>query len=174
MAVFETSRIEYRLMTLNDTETVLRWRNSDFVRKQFLYQKEITPREHLEYYEKRIVSGETVQFIMTDKKSKRELGCIYLSRIDKNECTGEGGIFIGEQDFIGLGYGTEGYEGIKKYGFSILGLTWIKVRIRRTNIPSIRGCQKVGFEINENLLREYKQSGGKEDIVFLVAEKPND
>ena len=171
MESFESDRIIYRDITLDDTEKVLKWRNCDEVRNNFFYQVIITEQEHIEYYKTRIAVGETRQFVMIDKASEMEFGCVYLSHIDLNAGTAEEGIFIGEDTFRGSGYGTEAYRWLKEFGFKELGLNSICLRIRKENIASKKSAQNAGFIIDQKLVDKYYEDGGTEDLIFLSDHK---
>lgn len=43
---YEDEAIYLRLMTDEDTEDIIRWRNSDAVRKRFIYQAPFTKQSH--------------------------------------------------------------------------------------------------------------------------------
>lgn len=167
MIAFESSNIKYREMTLDDTASVLKWRNSEAVKKVFFYQKTITEEEHTQYYKDRILTGKTQQFIMIDKASGTEFGCVYLSGIDYNKCTAESGIFIGEERFKGKKYGTEAIKAIANYGFNKLKLNRIDIRIKATNDSSIESHKKVGYIENRDLINEYEYNGDLEDVIFM-------
>ena len=167
MEMYESERIAYRSITLDDTQKVLRWRNCDEVRKNFFYQSVITPKEHEEYYNTRVRSGEVRQFVMKDKETDTEFGCVYFSHVNIEKKTAEGGLFIGDSLYRGKGYGTEAYKWLKEFGFFYLGITTIYLRIRKENLVSVNSASKAGFKIDQKLTDEYYVNGGAEDLVFL-------
>ena len=46
-----------RPITMDDTERIVGWRNSDRVRKNFIFQKPFTVQGHIEWMETKVVSG---------------------------------------------------------------------------------------------------------------------
>ena len=52
-----------RPITMDDTERIVGWRNSDRVRKNFIFQKPFTVQGHIEWMETKVASGEVVQFL---------------------------------------------------------------------------------------------------------------
>ena len=165
--LFESENIKYREMTLDDTEKVLSWRNSDEVRSHFFYQKIITKTEHENYYNSKIVPGKTKQFVMMDKCSGKEFGCVMLSNIDLDKNTAESGIFIGNADFYGKGYGTEAIKSVVEYGFTKYRFSRIDIRVRRSNICSYKAHRKAGFIENQEIMTLYEFDGNQNEVVFM-------
>ena len=53
-----------RPITLVDTPLIVRWRNIDFVRNNFLYREKFTEEIHKHWLETKVATGEVVQFII--------------------------------------------------------------------------------------------------------------
>ena len=64
-----------RPITVEDTEDIIHWRNSEDVKKYFIYQGEFTKEGHMEWLDKRIRSGEVVQFMIVEKKKIGRASC---------------------------------------------------------------------------------------------------
>ena len=94
-----------RPMTLEDSEQVVGWRNKEFVRKNFIYQKLFTVEGQREWYLTQVKTGNVAQFIVC-LRGGREVGSTYLRDIDREKGTAEYGIFLGEKDILGQGIGT--------------------------------------------------------------------
>ena len=94
-----------RPITMDDTERIVGWRNSDRVRKNFIFQKPFTVQGHIEWMETKVASGEVVQFILCETEGDRPVGSVYFRDIDRENNRAEYGIFIGEEDAAGKGYG---------------------------------------------------------------------
>ena len=86
-----------RPITMDDTERIVGWRNSDRVRKNFIFQKPFTVQGHIEWMETKVVSGEVVQFILCETEGDRPVGSVYFRDIDRENNRAEYGIFIGEE-----------------------------------------------------------------------------
>lgn len=95
-----------RPITLEDTENIVKWRNTDRVRKNFIYQKPFTKEGHLAWMRDKVAAGEVVQFILCETEGDRPVGSVYFRDIDTGNKKAEYGIFIGEEDAAGKGYGT--------------------------------------------------------------------
>ena len=57
-----------RLMTPQDTDLIIAWRNSDQVRKNFIYQEPFTRAGHENWIRTMIDTGKALQFVICDTK----------------------------------------------------------------------------------------------------------
>ena len=167
MYIFESKNIAYREMTLDDTDNVLMWRNNDDVAKNFFYKESITRETHVAYYENFIKTGKSIQFVMKDKKTGIEFGCVYFSHVNRELKTGEIGIFIANSSFRGKGYGTEALRALGEFGFDELKFSRVDARVKRDNICSIKSLLKIGYKENMELLESSDFDGNIDDVVFM-------
>lgn len=165
MREFESEHILYREMTVDDTDNVLTWRNSEAVRSQFFYQDIITKEDHLNYIDNKIKTGKSLQFILKDKETDEEFGCCYFSNIEGK--IAEIGIFFGVTNFKGKGYGKETIKRFSEYGFNDLGFERIDTRIKSGNMPSIMSHKRAGFIENDELYDKYEFNCNRDEIVFM-------
>ncbi|SHK60158.1 GNAT family N-acetyltransferase [Paramaledivibacter caminithermalis] len=106
-------------------------------------------------------------FAIVDKETDNVIGNVGFPKIDKINHTGEIGIFIGNKDYWGKGYGTEAIKLILDFGFSILNLHNIHLKVYEYNKPAIKCYKKVGFK-EVGRLREAKQIAGKRyDEIYM-------
>ncbi|HJA91857.1 MAG TPA: GNAT family N-acetyltransferase [Candidatus Eisenbergiella merdipullorum] len=163
MTVGQENRIElgpvyFRPITLEDTDRIIRWRNSDRVRKNFIYQEPFTRQGHLNWMETKVASGEVVQFILCETKGDRAVGSVYIRDIDRKNRKGEYGIFIGEADAAGKGYGTLAAKGAIAYAGDILHLHKLFLRVFADNAAALRSYEKAGF-VREAILKDEIRNG---------------
>ena len=97
----EGSCIYLRSITIEDTENVLRWRNDKKVVENFIYRKNISKEEHLNWFHKKVETGEVIQFIICDRNTDKALGSIYLQNFNWESRQAEEGIFLGEEEAYG-------------------------------------------------------------------------
>ena len=93
--------IYLRLMTREDTDRIVAWRNSDAVRKNFIYQALFTRESHENWIRTHVETGDVVQMIICDLANDKPLGSVYIRDIDRHHNKAEYGIFIGEADARG-------------------------------------------------------------------------
>lgn len=170
--VDEVSGIYLRLMTREDTDSVLAWRNSDDVRKHFIYRELFTREGHESWIQNMIETGKAVQMIICELKTDRPLGSVYIRDIDRKHKKAEYGIFIGEASARGHGLGTAAARLMLRYSFQEAGLHRVYLRAFAENMQAVRSYEKAGFE-REGLLREDVCIEGKYyDMVWMAALNP--
>ena len=140
--IMEDGRVYLRLMTREDTENIIKWRNSDEVRNQFIYQKLFTKESHENWIKTMVETGKAVQMIIVLNEGDRPIGSVYVRDIDMEHKKAEYGIFIGETDCYGKGYGTEAAELMCEYAFSYLGLHKLMLRVYAENERAIKSYEK--------------------------------
>ena len=137
--------IYLRLMTREDTDRIVAWRNSDAVRKNFIYQALFTRESHENWIRTHVETGDVVQMIICDLANDKPLGSVYIRDIDRHHNKAEYGIFIGEADARGRGVGTAAAK------------------------LMLRSYEKAGFR-REGLLRDdVCIEGDYRDIVWMAA-----
>lgn len=161
------SKIYLRMMTDQDTDDIVRWRNHQRVRQNFIYQKPFTPEGHRAWIETAIRTGEAVQFIICEKETDRAVGSVYFRDISREHHKAEYGIFIGEDDAAGKGYGTEACELACRYGFQNMKLHRIFLRAFAANHQAIRSYEKAGFIREAYLTDDVCIQGEFKDIVLM-------
>lgn len=157
-----------RPITRDDTERIVRWRNSERVRKNFIFQKPFTVQGHIEWMETKVASGEVVQFILCETKGDRPVGSVYFRDIDPQNNRAEYGIFIGEEDAAGKGYGTLAAKGAVGYAGNTMRLHKLMLRVFADNTAAVRSYEKAGF-VKEALLKdEIKGEEGYRDLILMA------
>lgn len=149
----EAAGIYLRLMTAEDTDRIVAWRNKDEVRKNFIYQELFTREGHESWIKNKVETGQVVQMIICDAVTDRPLGSVYIRDIDREHNKAEYGIFIGEDDARGRGVGTAAAKLMLQYCFEEEKLHRVYLRAFADNLQAIRSYEKAGF-VREGLLRE--------------------
>ncbi len=168
MAAITGDKISLKPITYEDTADIIRWRNSDDVRANFIFRDTLTVQTHELWLKNRVDTGEVVQFIITETASGRAVGSVYLRDIDPADLKAEYGIFIGEDDCRGKGYGTEAARLIVKYAFSSLRLHKVFLRVLKENTAAIKSYEKAGFTREGCFADDVKIDGKYYDIVFMA------
>ena len=157
-------------ITYDDCEDFIGWRNSAFIKKHFIYRKDITLEEQRDWIKNKVETGLVVQFIIWDNKDNKKIGCVYLQNIDTIKKEAEYGILIGEEEYVGGGRGTESANLLVTYAFEYLGLEKIYLRVLKDNIRAQKSYMKSGFSIED-----YKETinidDEQVDVVFMSISK---
>ena len=161
--------VHLRLMTAEDTKKIVEWRNKDFVRKNFIYQTPFTEEGHLKWIRDQVETGRVVQFIIC-VSGKGEIGSVYFRDIDREESTAEYGIFIGEEDAIGCGYGTETAKKALEYAFTTLALDRVFLRFLADNIGAQKSYSHAGFRMSDKKETAVTPQGERE-VCFMEIDR---
>lgn len=170
----EEYSIFLRPITLEDTDDIVRWRNSENVKKFFIYQGKFSKEGHLNWMENKVKQGSVIQFMIIEKESDKAVGSVYLRDVDLEYRKAEYGIFIGEEDARGKGYGTQAARLMLEYAFSEIKLHRVYLRAFADNHRAIASYRKVGFLL-EGILKDDVYVGGKyRDIAWMAVINPNE
>lgn len=143
-----------------DTELIVKWRNNPNVQRNFIFRDTFTKEMHENWMDTKVARGEVVQYIIENKEDGRPVGSVYFRDIDRINNSAEYGIFIGEDEARGKGYGSETAHLFSSFGFKKLGLHRISLRVLGGNQQAYRSYEKAGF----------KTEGVAKDMVFLDGE----
>tara|TARA_B100002051_G_C16525030_1_gene529717 strand:- start:259 stop:810 length:552 start_codon:yes stop_codon:yes gene_type:complete len=147
-----TNRLFLRPMNSNDSQIVVRWRNSLHVSfaSDFSKGRKISIKEHLDWFNN--TRSNRIDYIINVLKTNQPIGSIGISILDTNDnkTVGELNKYIGEQDALGKGYASEALEKWIDYLFNFIKLDSIVSKTRLNNMPNIRVNEKNGFEKIEN------------------------
>lgn len=170
MMIIEGSKVNLRTITDDDTDLIVKWRNNARVFNNFVFSEKLTPQMHKEWLEEKVKTGLVKQFIIIERQTDIPIGSVYFRDIDKKNKTAEYGIFIGEDDAIGQGYGSETAELALKYAFENVGLDKISLRVFKDNIAAIKSYEKVGFKFT-NKEELVNKNGSEKQLVFMEIER---
>lgn len=158
-------------MNREDTENIVKWRNNERVRSHFIYREKFTPEGHEQWIDTMVETGKVVQFIICAKEGMHPVGSVFFRDIDYVKKEAEYGIFIGEDDAVGKGYGSEAARLAVQYAFEKMELKRLVLRVFTDNEPAINSYKAAGF-VRKAILREVKCSDGeKKDMYFMTMEK---
>ena len=95
-AVYEDDVIYLRNMTKDDTDLIIKWRNSEEVRSRFIYQALFTRQSHEKWIETMVNTGKVVQMIICLKDGDVPVA-VYISGILTPPTTRENTVFLSEK-----------------------------------------------------------------------------
>lgn len=179
-------QVYLRPITPEDTDRIVTWRNRDFVRKNFIYQKPFTKEGHEAWLREQVEPGHVAQFIICvedadvclDKERQAgtesvggEIGSVYLRDIDREKGEAEYGVFIGEEKALGRGYGTQAAKLMLDYGFGKLSLKKIFLRLLKDNSRALKSYEKAGFRLLKNRRETVSLEQGRRVVLFMEIDR---
>ncbi len=166
--ILDGEKVTLRPISMADTPLIVKWRNTDSVRNNFIYREPFTEETHTRWMNTKVASGEVVQFIIRDKQRALDVGSVYLRDINPLNESAEYGIFIGEAEARSRGLGSEAAQLITDYGFEKLGLHRISLRLLGGNTAARRSYEKAGFKVEGVFTDMVKLDGKFTDVVFMA------
>lgn len=164
----EGQQIYLRPIGMEDTGLIVKWRNEDRVRRNFIYQAPFTKEGHERWMRTKVASGEVVQFIICEKENDRPIGSVYFRDIDPLNKKAEYGIFIGEADCAGKGIGTETARLAVRYARDVLKLHKLMLRVFADNAAAVKSYRNAGFVQEAHLKDEFLQDGRYRDMLLMA------
>lgn len=95
------------------------------------------------------------------------IGSCGFHHIDWRNRSGEIGIIIGDKECWGRGYGTDATRVLVSWGFEILNLNRIHLRVYADNPRAIRCYEKVGFQTEGRLRDDDYRNGAYRDTIVM-------
>lgn len=166
--ILQGQDIYLRPMESKDTDNIIKWRNTDFVRRNFIYQAPFTKEGHEKWTSDMIETGKAVQFIICLNNNDESIGSVYLRDIDPVHHKAEYGVFIGEESALSKGYGTQAAKLMLTYAFDSLKLHKVMLRVLAGNDSAKRSYEKAGFVQEAYLKDEVFLDGRYQDIIFMA------
>lgn len=160
--------VDLRPITEADTDRIVRWRNTPSVVRNFIFRQPFTPEMHRNWLATKVATGQVVQYIIEEKTTGRPVGSVYFRDVDPVNHSAEYGIFIGEADARGRGFGTETARLFTDFGFAHLGLHRISLRLLADNLPARRSYEKAGFAVEGTFRDMVLLDGRYRDVVFMA------
>ena len=161
-------KVSLRPITEEDFPLVIEWRNKDRIRNNHVYREDFTP-EGMKVWKKNYLdTGKAVQLVICENdKEGRPVGCVHLRDIDPKENSAEYGIFIGEEDALGRGYGNEAADLAAEYAKEVMGLDKLILRVFTFNNIAIKSDEHAGFEKIADLPMVECSDGQKDDMILM-------
>ncbi|GHU58296.1 N-acetyltransferase [Spirochaetia bacterium] len=106
-------------------------------------------------------------YSIIDTETDELIGNCGFMDIDHLHQTAEVGIFIGNKNYWGKGYGTEALTLLIDYGFKALNLHNILLRVYDYNERAIKAYTKVGFKTIGARREALQRNLEKHNIIFM-------
>lgn len=144
-------QVSLRKITEEDTDNIVKWRNSQDVRQWLYSQVELTNEMHLEWFKNMVCTGRCIQYIITLKEGNKccDIGTTFIKRANTVCDIGEFGIFIGESWARGKHCALPATKEMLNIGFREHDLQSIFLTVFEDNVPAVHTYLKAGFIVTE-------------------------
>jgi RimJ/RimL family protein N-acetyltransferase len=163
----EGSRVYLSPVYMEDAPTYVRWLNDPEIS---IYLNTFSMNIGVEWEKEFLAQSlreQRAEFGIRLGADDRLIGNCGIINIDQINRKAEIGIFIGERELLGRGYGREAVMLLLDYGFNILNLNNIYLRPYAFNERAIRCYQACGFKVAGRLREAKIINGQKYDEVWL-------
>ena len=152
--------------SVDDAEKYVEWLNNHEIAKYLNYNSKILTLEvEREFLAK--TNSDSYNFAIVDKKTDELIGSISLMNIKNVHRTAELGIFIGDEDHLSHGYGSEAIMLLLDYGFNQLNLNNVYLKLFSFNKRAQRAYDKCGFKTFGVWEKSHYFEGKYHDIIFM-------
>ena len=163
----EGERVYLSPMCVDDAPKYVKWMNDFKVTDGLNGSKNlITLESEREWIEKNNKDG-NFQFAIVKQENDELIGNCSLHNLDFINQRATVGIFIGDKENRGKGYGSEVLELLLSYGFNHLNLNNIMLAVYSFNNPAIACYKKVGFKEIGRRRDAYFKNNERYDEIFM-------
>ncbi len=160
--------IVLRKIAESDTANIVKWRNSESVRRNLYTQSALTEAQHLEWLKTKVRNGLCAQYIITSVADDKDIGTVFIKNIDRQSNKGEFGIFIGEDSGRGKGYAKIAAKKMLRIAFEELKLNRVYLTVMQDNIAAVISYKNAGFVV-EGVMKEdfFRNNNEYVDIILM-------
>jgi UDP-4-amino-4,6-dideoxy-N-acetyl-beta-L-altrosamine N-acetyltransferase len=141
---------------------ILKWRNSDWVRKNMFVQDILQEKDQLAWFNS-INNASNYYFIIEYLGEK--VGVIHAKNFSEEDGIGEGGIFIGEYDYLETWASVMASICLLNFIFAKTNINRSMVRVQTHNRRAISYNLKLGYKIDYQDANECRMILDKEDFL---------
>jgi UDP-4-amino-4,6-dideoxy-N-acetyl-beta-L-altrosamine N-acetyltransferase len=142
---------------------ILRWRNNDWVRKNMFVQDILQEKDQLAWFNS-INNASNYYFIIEYLGEK--VGLIHAKNFSEEDGIGEGGIFIGEYDYLETWASVMASICLLNFIFAKTNINRSMVRVQAHNRRAISYNLKLGYKIDFEDANELRMILDKEDFLY--------
>ena len=142
---------------------ILRWRNNDWVRKNMFVQDILQEKDQLAWFNS-INNASNYYFIIEYLGEK--VGLIHAKNFSEEDGIGEGGIFIGEYDYLETWASVMASICLLNFIFAKTNINRSMVRVQAHNRGAISYNLKLGYKIDFEDANELRMILDKEDFLY--------
>lgn len=151
--------INMRLIYINDTDT------ARSLTPEVPYP--MTLQEEEKWFASINALGDTYKFAIETLSDNQFIGGCSINEVDWKNSIATVGIFIGNKDYRGKGYGTDTMKVLMDFIFMQMNINKIRIIVYSYNEAAIKCYEKCGFKIEGILRREIYRDGKYFDKISM-------
>jgi RimJ/RimL family protein N-acetyltransferase len=145
---------------LNDAET------KRFLMPGVPYQ--FTLEEENKWFENISSHSDTYSFAVETIEESKYIGGCGVNMLDWKNSVATVGIFIGDKNYLGKGYGTDAMKVLLKFIFEQMNINKVKLFVYSFNERAVKSYEKCGF-VREGVLKQEIFRDGKYNDEYIMA-----
>lgn len=153
--------LKYAAEYLNDPEIILNMQDGIPIPTSLEKQKEWFS----EYIKEKPIS-EGIMFAIEANDGKYIGGC-GANNLDMKNRVAEVGIFIGDKDYLGKGYGTEAMGLLLQFLFDEVNMNKVSLNVIAFNKRAVRSYEKAGFKLEATAREATYRFGRYHDLLTM-------
>jgi diamine N-acetyltransferase len=145
MTPIKTDRVELRLLTEDDLDLTLAWRNRDDVRRWFKQSDIVSAEAHRAWFAANLMSDDSLMFVVEDAATQAPVGQVSIYNIDREIGEAEVGRFIAAPGASGKGYIRDAIAALVGFAWSELNLQRVYLEVYSENARAVRLYASLDF-----------------------------
>jgi len=127
----------------------------------------MTMKDEMTWFENQSAMKEKYNFAIESLEDQRYLGGCGINALDWKNSVATVGIFIGDKNYWGKGYGTDAMKVLIAFIFDQMNLNKIALHVYSFNERAIKSYEKCGFVVEGRLRKEVYKNGSYFDDVVM-------
>lgn len=112
--------------------------------------------------------GKRASYAILNRHDNELMGMVSCYNIDRRTGTGEIGIYLGEKDAWGHGYGTDALIAFLRHCFADLDFESVYLHTYQSNLRAQRSYLRVGFRVAETKRRYAPRVGYHDEVKMTI------
>lgn len=144
--MFESSRLIFRSIAVEDSDILVRWRSDYDIIKYFKDNRPLTMEKHRIWFENYLSGDDRYDFIIEDKMNADKIGFASITDVDREKKSCEIGVAIAEKSYQGKGLAKETVLSLVNFAHRRFSIDTCIAMVHHENHASIQTFIAVGFE----------------------------
>ncbi len=126
-----------------------------------------TLEEEYKWFENQSAFNDAYNFAIETIEDSKYIGGCGVNRLDWKNSVATVGIFIGDKNYWGKGYGTDAMKVLVKFIFEQMNINKVKLFVYSFNERAVKSYEKCGF-VREGVLRQEMFRDGKYNDEYVM------